>query len=62
LDEALAAYTHAGSYALFTEGLRGQLHVGMRADVVVLRGDVRGLAQRPDAVEIAGVYVDGKRV
>jgi predicted amidohydrolase YtcJ len=62
LDEALAAYTHAGSYALFTEGLRGQLHVGMRADVVVLRGDVQGLAQRPDAVEIAGVYVDGERV
>ena len=62
LAEALAAYTHAGSYALFTENLRGQLFVGMRADVVVLRGDVRGLAQRPDAVEIAGVYVDGERV
>ncbi len=61
LAEALAAYTHAGSYALFTETLRGQLAVGMRADVVLLRGDVQGLAQRPDTVEIAGVYVDGER-
>ena len=62
LGEALDAYTHAGSYALFTETLRGQLSVGMRADVVLLRGDVQGLAQRPDAVEIAGVYLDGERV
>ncbi len=61
LAEALAAYTHAGSYALFTDTLRGQLAVGMRADVVLLRGDVQGLAQRPDAVEIAGVYVDGEQ-
>ena len=61
LAEALAAYTHAGSYALFTETLRGQIALGMRADVVLLRGDVQGLAQRPDAVEIAGVYVDGEQ-
>jgi len=61
LAEALAAYTHAGSFALFTENLRGQIIVGMRADVVLLRGDVQGLAQRPDAVEIAGVYVDGEQ-
>ena len=61
LGEALDAYTHAGSYALFTENLRGQIAVGMRADVVLLRGDVQGLAQRPDAVEIVGVYVDGEQ-
>ena len=61
LGEALNAYTHAGSYALFTENLRGQIAVGMRADVVLLRGDVQGLAQRPDAVEIVGVYVDGEQ-
>ena len=61
LSEALDAYTHAGSYALFTENLRGQIAVGMRADVVLLRGDVQGLAQRPDAVEIVGVYVDGEQ-
>jgi predicted amidohydrolase YtcJ len=57
----LDAYTRAGSYALFTENLRGQIAVGMRADVVLLRGDVQGLAQRPDAVEIVGVYVDGEQ-
>jgi hypothetical protein len=61
LGEALDAYTRAGSYALFTENLRGQIAVGMRADVVLLRGDVQGLAQRPDAVEIVGVYVDGEQ-
>ena len=61
LGEALDAYTHAGRYALFSENLRGQIAVGMRADVVLLRGDVQGLAQRPDAVEIASVYVDGER-
>ena len=61
LGEALDAYASAGSYALFTENLRGQIAVGMRADVVLLRGDVQGLAQRPDAVEIAGVYVDGEQ-
>jgi hypothetical protein len=26
-----------------------------------VRGDVQGLAQRPDAVEIVGVYVDGEQ-
>jgi predicted amidohydrolase YtcJ len=61
LGEALDAYASAGSYALFTENLRGQIAVGMRADVVLLRGDVHGLAQRPDAVEIVGVYVDGEQ-
>jgi predicted amidohydrolase YtcJ len=61
LGEALDAYASAGSYALFTENLRGQIAVGMRADVVLLRGDVQGLAQRPDAVEIVGVYVDGEQ-
>jgi hypothetical protein len=34
----------------------------MRADLVLLRGDLAGLAQRVDAVEIAGVYLDGERV
>ena len=43
------------------QSLRGQIAVGMRADVVLLRGDVQGLAQRPDAVEIVGVYVDGEQ-
>ena len=62
LDEAVAAYTSAGSHALFTEGLRGHIAVGMRADLVLLRGDLAGLAQRVDAVEIAGVYLDGERV
>ena len=61
LDEAVAAYTSAGSHALFTEGLRGQVAVGMRADLVLLRGDLAGLAQRVDAVEIAGVYLDGEQ-
>ena len=58
----MAAYTSAGSHALFTEGLRGHIAVGMRADLVLLRGDLAGLAQRVDAVEIAGVYLDGERV
>lgn len=62
LAEALAAYSHAGSYALFTEHTRGQIAEGMRADVVLLRGDVHALGDSPDAVEIAAVYIDGQRV
>jgi predicted amidohydrolase YtcJ len=62
LAESLAAYSHAGSYALFTERTGGQIAEGMRADLVLLKGDLQALADRPDAVEIAGVYLDGQHV
>ena len=62
LAESLAAYSHAGSYALFTERTRGPIAEGMRADLVLLKGDLQALADRPDAVDIAGVYLDGQHV
>ncbi|MFN8687282.1 MAG: amidohydrolase [Acidobacteriota bacterium] len=39
LEAALRAYTQAGAYASFEEGIKGKLLPGMLADIVVLSGD-----------------------
>ncbi|HEY0830268.1 MAG TPA: amidohydrolase [Candidatus Dormibacteraeota bacterium] len=62
---ALRAYTSAGAYASFEEGIKGTLEPGMLADLQVYRGDplvdegVRWEDLRPRAVLLGGVRVFG---
>lgn len=54
LEEAVYAYTLAGAYASFEEGIKGSLTPGKLGDVTVLGADLRSVA----ADEIAGAGVD----
>ena len=62
---ALRAYTAAGAYASFEEGIKGTLELGMLADLQVYDGDplARPRADwprlRPRAVLLGGVEVFG---
>jgi predicted amidohydrolase YtcJ len=63
---ALRAYTSAGAYTSFEEGVKGTLEPGMLADLQVYRGDpleegaeVNWDELRPRAVLLGGVKVFG---
>jgi len=62
---ALRAYTSAGAYASFEEGVKGTLEPGMLADLQVYRGDpledegVKWEELRPRAVLLGGARVFG---
>jgi len=62
---ALRAYTSAGAYASFEEGVKGTLEPGMLADLQVYRGDpledegVKWEELRPRAVLLGGAKVFG---
>lgn len=63
LDEALDAYTRGGAIASGDEADRGCLREGMRADLVVLSGNV--LTTPPDALtalQVSGTWVGGQPV
>ena len=53
-EEAVWAYTYAGAYASFEEGIKGSLTPGKLGDVAVLNADARTVA--PD--DIAAMTVD----
>ena len=59
LAEAITAYTAGGAHGLFAETRRGQLAVGMQADVILLQGDLAGLAQRADAARVTLTLREG---
>lgn len=52
LATALAAYGAGGAYGMFAERRRGALQVGMEADVILVAGDLAGLAARADAARV----------
>lgn len=54
LDEALRAYTFAGAYASFEEGIKGRLAPGMLGDVTIFETDLDAVT----APEIGSVRVD----
>lgn len=60
--ETLRAYSRGGSFALFSEAVRGEIAVGMQADLVLLRGEIEDLALSPDACTVSAVFVAGQRV
>ena len=60
LDECLAAYTTGGAYADFTETHRGALKPGLAADLVLIDGDLEGLAQSASAATVAVTICDGR--
>ncbi|MFX0544312.1 amidohydrolase [Roseovarius sp. S1116L3] len=60
LDECLMAYTSAGAYADFTEAHRGALREGLAADLVLIDGDLEGLAQDAAAASIALTLCGGR--
>ncbi len=60
LDECLVAYTSGGAYADFTENHRGALDVGFAADLVLIDGDLDGLATDSAAATIALTLCDGR--
>ncbi len=60
VDEAIWAYTWAGAYASFEEGIKGSLTPGKIGDVTVLDADIR--AVDPDAIAdipVAYTIMDG---
>ena len=62
-DEVLDAYTRGGAIASGDEADRGCLRVGMRADLVVLSGNV--LTTPPEALtslQVIGTWVGGEQV
>ncbi len=62
-EAALAAYTAAGAYAGFAEGIFGSLAVGERADFVVLDGDplISG-AENIRNITVLETWIAGQRV
>lgn len=61
LDECLRAYTVGGAYAAFDEQKAGQIKPGMRADLVVLKGDLNSLQNDgPLRVSVQTTICDGK--
>ena len=59
LTAALAAYTEGGAYGMFAEGQRGRLAVGMQADVILVAGDLAGLAADPQAARVTHTFREG---
>lgn len=59
LDECLTAYTTAGAFADFTEDQRGALQVGFVADLVLIDGDLEGLATDATAASVALTICNG---
>jgi len=59
LAAALAAYTVGGAYGMFAENQRGRLAVGMQADVILVAGDLAGLADDPQAARVTHTFRDG---
>lgn len=60
LDDCLAAYTTGGAYADFCETHRGALTPGLAADLVLIDGDLEGLAQSADAATVAMTICAGR--
>jgi predicted amidohydrolase YtcJ len=61
--QALAAFTLGSAYASFMEGEVGALKPGMRADFVILSGDVLTVPARQIAdLKPLSTWVDGKVV
>lgn len=61
--QALAGFTRGAAYASFMEGEVGMLRPGMRADFVLLSGDVLTVAPRQIAdLKPLSTWVDGKAV
>lgn len=61
-EDVIAAYTEGGAHALFAEGERGALTVGMAADIVLLDGDPRDLLTGVDACRAVLTICDGEIV
>lgn len=59
LAAALAAYTEGGAYGMFAEDQRGRLAVGMQADVILVAGDLAGLADDPQAAWVTHTFREG---
>lgn len=59
LDECLTAYTTAGAFADFTEDQRSALQVGFVADLVLIDGDLEGLATDATAASVALTICNG---
>ena len=57
--EAVAAYTEGGAYGMCAEDQRGRLAVGMQADVILVAGDLAGLATDPQAARVTHTFRDG---
>ncbi|MCZ4353241.1 amidohydrolase [Roseovarius aestuarii] len=60
LDDCLTAYTTTGALADFTEDHRGALKEGFAADIVLIDGDLEGLATDASAASIALTICNGK--
>ncbi|WP_430389713.1 amidohydrolase [Dyella sp. 20L07] len=61
--QALAGFTRGAAYASFTEGDVGMLKPGMRADFVILDGDLMTVPSRQIAdLKPQSTWVDGKAV
>ncbi|MFX0543482.1 amidohydrolase [Roseovarius sp. S4756] len=60
LDECLTAYTTGGAYADFTENHRGALKQGLAADLVLIDGNLDGLADDEKAASIAMTICAGR--
>ncbi|MCA0938502.1 amidohydrolase [Salipiger pacificus] len=58
-EAVIAAYTEGGAHALFAEGDRGALQVGMVGDVVLLDGDPRDLRHSAEASRAVMTICDG---
>ena len=60
LEECFEAYTSGGAYASFDEARLGHLAPGMKADLVLLQGDMESLTQEtPLAIRAALTVCDG---
>ena len=63
LEEAIAGYTKDGAYAEFQEDVKGQIKVGMWADLVLLSEDVFAIpSEKLAEVEAMVTICDGKVV
>lgn len=60
LADALAAYSAGGAYLCFAENRRGQLRVGMQADVILVTGSLTALAERADAARVTLTLREGE--
>jgi predicted amidohydrolase YtcJ len=60
LADAHAAYSAGGAYLCFAENRRGQLRVGMQADVILVTGSLTALAERADAARVTLTLREGE--
>lgn len=58
--EALAAYASGGAYALFAEGARGDVAVGMEADLIAVEGFSESAIRAGGVPEVRMVMVGGE--